>query len=224
DEPALPKSWRYGFYSVEWGRSEIDLHPLTPSGATWKAETRQFLKMPRPTDLDVDGAGHLYAVSWDGATFTYNGPNVGYIIRLAPKEEKSSDGVRPSSGAAPPEHRGVPEFKKLSEAELVGTLGSGSAVWRQAAQRELLVRGVKPGVAKGLQQLIAKSDNIGVRVTAIFTLKQLLGEKAHPALLSCLEDDNLREFALKALADDPRVAELVPAAPFKEALNDKDPR
>ncbi len=88
DEPALPKPWRYGFYSVEWGRSEIDLHPLTQVGATWKAETRQLMKMTRATDLDVDARGCLYAASWDGATFTYNGPNVGYIIRLAPKEFK----------------------------------------------------------------------------------------------------------------------------------------
>src|SRR5579859_3027059 len=112
DEPSLPRKWAYGFYSVEWGRSEIDLHPLTQSGATWKAETTQFMTMPRATDLEVDGAGRLYAASWDGATFTYAGPNVGYIIRLAPKDGKNV---------------AVPDFKKLSEAQLVETIGSESA-------------------------------------------------------------------------------------------------
>jgi len=209
DEPALPKSWAYGFYSVEWGRSEIDLHPLTRNGAAWKAETRQFMRMPRATDLDVDGAGHLYAASWDGATFTYAGPNVGYVIRLTPK------GAKPVS---------VPDFKKLPDGQLVAAVGSTSAVWRQAAQRELLVRGAKPPFAKGLQQIVAKSDNLGARVAAIFTLKQLLGMKSHPMLMAFLDNDELREYALKALADDQRVAGQVPAAPFVAALNDKNPR
>ncbi|MEI6536064.1 MAG: HEAT repeat domain-containing protein, partial [Verrucomicrobiaceae bacterium] len=209
DEPALPKDWAYGFYSVEWGRNEIDLHPLTQNGATWKAETKQFMKMTRATDLDVDGSGHLYAVSWDGATFTYNGPNAGYIIRLAPKDAK-------------PVH--VPEFKKLTEAQLVETVGSPSAVWRQAAQRELLVRGAKAGVAEGLQQIVEKNSNLGARVAAIFTLKQLLGVKSHPALMSFLKNDDVREYALKALADDQRVAADISVKPFVDALADKNPR
>src|SRR5205823_13548823 len=73
-------------------------------------------------------------------------------------------------------------------------------------------------------QLIAKNDNMGARVAAIFSLKQLLGAKSHPALMAFLENDDLREHVLKALADDPRVAGEVPALPFIEALNDKDPR
>ena len=93
DEPSQPKQWAYGFYSVEWGRGEVDLHTLTPKGATWQAETKQFLKMSRPTDLETDGAGHLYAASWDGATFTYAGPNVGYVVRLTPKGLKPDPGL-----------------------------------------------------------------------------------------------------------------------------------
>ena len=209
DEPNLPKEWSYGFYSVEWGRNEIDLHPLTPDGAAWKAGTKQFMKMTHATDLDVDGSGHLYAASWDGATFTYNGPNVGYIIRLTPKDAKPGQ---------------VPDLKKLDEAKLVELVGGSSAVWRQAAQRELLLRGAKPGVAEGLQKIVEKNDNIGARVAAIFTLKQLLGAKSHPALMELLKHDEVREYALKALADDQRLALEVPAKPFVDALTDKNPR
>ena len=209
DEPVLPKAWAYGFYSVEWGRSEIDLHPLTRDGASWKAETKQFMKMTRATDLDVDGAGHLYAASWDGATFTYAGPNVGYVIRLAARDSTPVT---------------VPDFKKLTEKQLVEAVGSSSHVWRQAAQRELLVRGPKSGVADGLQQIVAKNTNIGARVAAIFTLKQILGVKSHAALLTFLKNDDLREYILKALADDPRVAAEVKPKPFTDALNDANPR
>lgn len=210
DEPGLlPASWAQGFYSVEWGRGEIDLHPLTRAGAGWKADTRKFMGMNRPTDLEVDGRGCLYAASWEGATFTYNGPNAGYVIRLAPK------------GAKPPI---VPKFNELTPAQLVGNIGSPSGVWRLAAQRELLKRGDQPGVAEALAALAAKSPNIGAQVAAIFTLKQLLGIKSHPLLSPLLKDPGLREYVLKAFADDLRVAAQVPVQPFQAALRDPNPR
>jgi len=209
DEPSLPKAWNYGFYSVEWGRSEIDLHPLTQVGATWKADTKQLMKMTRATDLDVDGAGHMFAASWDGATFTYNGPNVGYVIELNPKDNKAPK---------------VPDFKKLTEAQLVQGVAAGSAVWRFASQRELLLRGAKPGVAEGLVGVVNSSQNMGARVAAMFTLKQMFGEKATPTLIEFTKKDDLREYALKALADDQRLAAQIPAQPFLAALNDSNPR
>jgi len=208
DEPSLPKDWRYGFYSVEWGRSEIDLHPLSPAGATFKADLKQFMKMTRATDLEVDGAGHLYAASWDGATFTYNGPNVGYVIRLTPK------GAKPVA---------VPDFKNLSETELVRTVGADSGVWRLAAQRELLLRGAKPGVSEGLQEIVKTSPNLGARVAALYTLKLLLGAKALPILTEFVKAGDLRQYALKVLGDDPRLAAQVPAQVFTAALNDANP-
>lgn len=209
DEPALPKPWNYGFFSVEWGRSEIDLHPLTQAGATWKADTKQLMKMTRATDLDVDGQHHLYAASWDGATFTYNGPNVGYIIELNPKGNKPTP---------------VPDLKKATEAQLVQGIGLASGVWRQASQRELLVRGAKPGVEEGLKQTATSNTNLGARVAAMFTLRLLLGQQADAALLDFAKNDDLREYALKALADDPRFAPKVPVQPFLTALDDHNPR
>ena len=209
DEPSLPKGWNYGFYSVEWGRSEIDLHPLTPAGATYTPELKQFMKMTRATDLEVDGAGHLYAASWDGATFTYNGPNVGYIVRLTPKD------LKPVA---------VPDFKKLPDTELVATIGAGSGVWRLAAQRELLARGAKPGMSEGLQEIVKTNTNLGARVAALYTLKLLLGEKALPIIEELGKIDDLREYALKVLGEDERFAAQVPAQIFLAALNDPSPR
>ena len=45
---------------------------------------QKFIEASRPTDLDVDGSGRLYVSSWHGATFTYNGPNAGFVARLTP--------------------------------------------------------------------------------------------------------------------------------------------
>jgi len=212
DEPGLPEPWGRGFYSVEWGASKIEQHPLTPAGATWKVEPKEFkqlMKITRPTDLDVDGSGRLYASSWDGATFTYAGPKVGYIIRLTTKGKKAE---------------ATPDLKKMTEAQLVADVGSVSGVWRMAAQRELLVRGFKPGVVEGLQEIVRKNANLGAQVAAIFTLKQLLGAQATPFLAELTKLDALREYALKALADDQRLAAEIPTAPFLTALADPNPR
>ena len=209
DEPSLPAEWSHGFYSVEWGRSEIDLHPLTPVGASWKADTKRFGKMTRATDLEVDGLGHLYAASWDGATFTYAGPNVGYIIRLTAK------GAQPAA---------VPNFKKMSPEELAAQVGSPSGVWRLAAQRELLLRGASTEAINALQKIATGSTNLGARVSALFTLQLLPGSKSQPFLLACLKDATLREYALKVLGDDSVAASGLPAAPFIEASRDPNPR
>ena len=209
DEPQLPKEWAYGFFSVEWGRNEIDLHPLTPVGATFKADIKQFMKMNRATDLEVDGQGNFYAASLDGMTFTFNGPNVGYVVKLTPKAAKPAP---------------LPEFKKLSEAELVALIASPSAVWRQAAQHELWVRGPKPGVVEGLGKIITGKDSLAARVAAMFTLAQLTHEQAIPLLQAQLKSDELREYALRVLYDDQRIADKVPKEAFTEALADKNPR
>ncbi len=209
DEPTLPKEWSHGFFSVEWGRGEIDLHPLTPVGATYKAETKQLAKLTRPTDMDVDASGHLYVASWDGATFTYTSPNVGYIICLTPKGAKAA---------------AAPVAAKLDEKALVAQIGSPSAVLRFAAQRELLVRGAKPGVAEGLLALVGSSHNLGVRVAAMCTLKLLLGEKAVPMLVPLAKHDELHEYVLKVLGEDRKLAAAVPVQPFLDGLADADAR
>jgi putative heme-binding domain-containing protein len=219
DEPAVPEPWGRGFYSVEWGANKIELHPLTQNGATWKVEPKefkQFMKMTRGTDLDVDGSGRLYASSWDGASFTYAGPKVGYIIRLTPKGKKVE---------------AFPDLKKMSEAELQQGIGSPSAVMRMACQREMLARGVLTGgrALGWLSDVLEKSQNekkpsLGAQVAAIFTLKQLSGSRVTPYLVELATRDDLREYALKALADDQRIAAAIPTERFLTALTDPNPR
>jgi putative heme-binding domain-containing protein len=204
---------------VEWGANKIELHPLTQNGATWKVEPKefkQFMKMTRGTDLDVDGSGRLYASSWDGASFTYAGPKVGYIIRLTPKGKKVE---------------AFPDLKKMSEAELQQGIGSPSAVMRMACQREMLARGVLTGgrALGWLSDVLEKSQNekkpsLGAQVAAIFTLKQLSGSRVTPYLVELATRDDLREYALKALADDQRIAAAIPTERFLTALTDPNPR
>ena len=79
DEPALPERLRRTLFTVEWGQNRVDRHPLTPSGAGFKATTEKFIDVPRGTDIDVDGAGRLYVASWANGSFSYTDPNVGYV-------------------------------------------------------------------------------------------------------------------------------------------------
>jgi putative heme-binding domain-containing protein len=209
DEPGWPKGFGQGLYTCDWGRSEVYLHPLAADGATWKAGQKVFVRIPRPTDIDVDGSGRMYLSSWKDGGFDFSKPDVGFVVRLTPRGHK-----------APP----FPDLKKASDAQLLGYLGSPGGVRRLHAQREVLRRGVRGGVVKGLEELAAKEGAIQGRVAALFTLSQLLGKRSHEALLRLAKQDALREYALRALADDPAGRPAVPARPFVEALRDPAPR
>ncbi|HZL34365.1 MAG TPA: discoidin domain-containing protein [Tepidisphaeraceae bacterium] len=205
DEPGLPG----GLFTVEWGNSQIDHHPLTPMGANFKAGFEKWMDLPRGTDLDVDGRSHLFASSWANGGFDYSGPNVGYVLRLSPKDY-----------AAP----AFPDLHAASDARLLTYLASPSAVRRMATQREMLRRGDNPALDSGLLEIIASGDPLADRVAAIFTYKLLHGDKADAQLAKiATANADLREFALRALIDkknDPAV----PVKPFLDGLSDANPR
>ncbi len=209
DEPGYPEGYGRGLYTCEWGRSQVDLHPLTANGSTFKAEKKTFLNIPRPTDIDVDGSGRMYVSSWKDGGYDFSKPDIGFIVRVTPKDWKLTP---------------FPDLKKASDEELLSHLASASAVRRLYAQREILRRGPKSIFVETLERLAGSHDSIAVRVAAIFTLKQLLGEKSHDALLKLLKQEVVREYALKALADDLKHLDKVSTQSFADALRDPSPR
>ena len=162
----------------------------------------------RPTGIDEDGEGHLYVASWKGATFTYAGPNAGYVTR-----------VTPSNNQPVP----FPDLQKAADDQLLKHLASPSAVWRLHVQREILRRGPNAVFTEGLEKLALTHDSLPVRVAAIFTLNQLSGPAAHEPLLRLAKNEQLREFALKALADRKKDAANLPTTLFTDALSDPNP-
>ncbi|HEY8750576.1 MAG TPA: HEAT repeat domain-containing protein [Tepidisphaeraceae bacterium] len=211
DEPTLPPDYRHTLVTVEWGADggAVYRHPLTPEGAGYKAATPQerIMRLPRGTDIDVDGLSHLYLSSWVGATFNFAGPNVGYIIRLTPT------GYKPAP---------FPDLQKADDEQLLKELTSPSGVHRQATQREILHRGDKPVFTTGLQNLANSTGPIEVRAAAIFTLKLLRGSSADAFLAQLAAKPELRELALRALCDK-RGDQSVPTQPFLTAVKDSDP-
>ena len=209
DEPGFPEGYGTGLYTCEWGRSAVDLHPLKIDGSTYKADKKTFLQFPRPTDIDVDGSSRLYVSSWKDGGFDFSNPNVGFVARVTAKDWKLVP---------------FPDLKKSSDEELAQQIGSNSHTRRLYAQREILRRGPKPIFADKLERLASGGDSFAVSVAAIFTLKQLLGEKSHEALLRLAKQQNIREYALKAVADDLKQLANASPQPFLDALKDPNPR
>jgi putative heme-binding domain-containing protein len=208
DEPGFSDGFGHGLYSCQWGWNNVTRHLLQPDGATFKTEKQPFIDLPRPTGIDADGQGNLYVASWKGATFTYAGPNVGYVLRATPANYKPVP---------------FPDLKKTSDEQLLQYLTSPSAVWRFHIQREILRRGGNKVFTQGLEKLALAHDNLAVSVAAIFTLKQLLGEEAKDVLLRIAKNEPVREYALHGLADRKKEAANVPTRIFTDALEDKNP-
>lgn len=207
DEGALPAPFGHAFYTCDWGRSIVYRHPLQAKGAGFAAEQEVFVEVPRPTDMEVDASGRMFIASWRDGGFNYSGPNVGYVVRVADKN------VKPVA---------FPDLAKLSDDELVALVGSNSHVRRLHAQQEILRRGDKAKVADKLAQLAAKDGPLPPRVAALFTLAQLQQEAAHDTLIKLAQQDELREFVLRALADTRNAS--VTSATFVAALTDANPR
>jgi putative membrane-bound dehydrogenase-like protein len=206
-----PANYRNILLTGDWGRSEVYRHELSPSGPTFRLKQEVFLRMPRPTGVDMDGSGRLYVASWRGGeASTYVGPNVGFIARVTPNDLK----------AAP-----FPDLKQADLAQLVSILAGPNTVARLHSQREILHRGRKAETTAALVKLATDSrTRLEGRVATIFALKQLDGKQAHPALLKLADDPAVREFALRALTDRKQELGGLDTRPFVAALADKSPR
>ena len=225
DEPTLPGELSHQLLTCDWGRSIVYRHPLTPKGAGFTAEQEPLIEVPRPTDIDVDASGNLYIASWKDGSFTFSGPNVGYVLKVKPPSpiqssltEANRNGTVVGSGdaslATPP-----------TAAELIRQMASSSHTVRLHAQRQILRQGDHLELAQGLEKLAATADaGLPVRVAAIFTLKQLRGEKSHPALLALSQDPLIRESTIRAMADRKSQLVVTDIEPIVADLTDPNPR
>lgn len=208
DEPGIP-AIATGLLTVEWGASKVWKHPLTPKGAGYAPSSQeQFLNLSRPTDIDYDGRGNFFVASWANGSFNYSGPNVGFVARVTPKGFKAPL---------------LPDAAKTADDDLVKLLMSPSMKLREAAQREVIRRGQKPATVEGLKALITGKGLLQGRIAAMLTLKQLVGENANTFLATAAADMDIRELALRTLADKKNDA-TAPLPPFIAGCKDANPR
>jgi putative membrane-bound dehydrogenase-like protein len=223
DEPGFPPGYSPALYTADWGRNIVFRHRLTPKGATFTPDQTEFIKSTRVTDLDVDANSALYVTSWKGASFTYTGDEVGYLVKVTPTGYTAEK---------------LPDFDKSTDAELVDLLRSPSHRRRLEAQRTLLRRGLNPMSIAALGELARdQSQPLHTRVAALFTLKQGL-RSGLPELSApmAFQDPQLRPFVSRALGDrmgvgtpwdkEPRPTDAAPALvdPVAIGLIDENPR
>jgi putative membrane-bound dehydrogenase-like protein len=211
EDERWPEKYRNVLVTGDWGRNEIYRHELRPHGPTFDLKQEVFLRVPRPTGIDMDGSGRLYVASWfGGEASVYVGPNVGFIARVTPQ------GVKPTPFS---------NLKQADLAELIRLLSSPNAVARLHSQREILGRGTNAEATKSLVELASNtSAPLEARAAATFTLKQLDGKNAHPALLKLAGDESVREFVLRVLTDRKQELDGLDSKLFVAALADPSPR
>ena len=183
DEPSMVNEWNNAPFTCDWGRNIIYRHGLTPKGATFVTDQREFFRATRVNDLDVDANGRVYIASWKGATFSYVGPEAGYLVRLIPNGQTA---------------KALPEFAKASPAELLRLLESPSHRTRLAAQRVL----IEKGAAHSLENLASDTTKpLATRIAALFAMKQIQGAAANGSITHLVSDETIAAWAIRALAD-----------------------
>lgn len=210
DEPGIPAAWNNAPFTADWGRDWIYHHGVKPKGATFTASQEEFIRLPRVTDLDVDGNGAIYAASWKGASFTWVGPEVGFIARVTPK------GHQPQP---------LPDLAKQGNEQLVALLNSPSHTRRLAAQRALLRRENLKQTEPAIRALAKDASRpLATRVAAIFLLKQKFGIVSHSFLNSLVSDATIAPWAMRALTDQHDQLKDIRVAGIAGALRSNDPR
>lgn len=209
-EPGFPDGYGNALYTADWGRNWVYRHTVTPKGATFTPDQHEFIGSTRVTDLDVDASSRLYVTSWKGATFTYAGEDVGYLVRL-----------KPSGYQAP----ALPDYATLEAAGLVAELRSPSHRRRLAAQRELLGRKLVESAAKDLLALTAdRAAALPHRVAALYTLALGSETARGPALQAAIADPQLAPFAARIWGETPDAAKDLAAADSAALVSSADAR
>ncbi len=208
DDPTWPDKYNHVPMMADWGRSQLFVHRVTADAASFTQQEEEFIKLPQITDVDVDASGRAYLSAWDGAGYTGN-PGKGFVVRVVPRNWT----YKPFSSV-----------KKATLAELASLLKANNGVVRLAAQQELLSRPARE-VANAVWAVAAdKALPLYSRVAGIFTYAQVAGTSGIDKLVTLTQDNDVREFALRALSDrKPNVAQ-VPIDPFLKGLTDASPR
>lgn len=208
DDPTWPEKYNRVPMMADWGRSQVYVHRLTPDGPTFQQKEEEFIKLAQVTDLDIDASGRMYLAAWDGAGYSGN-PGKGFVVRAVPKNWQ---------------YREFKDLKKSSVKQLAALLKSESAVQRLAAQQELLTRSAKDAAKASWGIASDKALPLYVRVAGIYTYAQAAGTDGIDNLVKLTSDRDVREFALRALADRRKNLANVPLDPFLKAMQDGSPR
>lgn len=174
-------------FTCDWTVGEIYHDRLSSKGASFEMDEQVFMKLDRAVDIDVDGSSNLYVCDWRDGRFRFAGK--GKKVGMVQKLHKEGLSVDP-----------LPAFHDLSEAELIKVLNSPSAVRRLEAQREILARKISVEALVAFFNETAESASLYSKIATLYTISQS-GKEALPFLRKCLQEAELRPFALRGLTE-----------------------
>ncbi len=203
DEPGIPAKWNDAPYTADYGQAAVFLQRLTQRGATFDITNDPFIETASAIDEDVDGNSAIYVIARRAG---------GGVYRV------SLNNFTPAP---------LPNFDRITAAELVQVLAGPSNVRRLEAQRAILRRKAELGaqVAPMLQALAAdRTKPLNNRIAALFTDKQLRGAQATAQITQLVGDPTIAAWALRALGDDLTQARSISIPVVTAALRSADPR
>lgn len=192
-EPRWPSDFNNAAYTCDWGTSEVYIHRLAPDQATFKPHQESFLKIARPTDVDIDTSGRMYVASWLNGGFSFSDKNVGFVAQVTPRDFVP----KPFPFLATQTNSQLVELLARNGVARIGATGAFHV------SRELIRRGNDQEVQKLLLDVAANNSlDLANRVAAIFTLKQIAGKNINAKLLELGKQDPIvRRAILRALTD-----------------------
>lgn len=208
DDPNWPTKYNRVPMMADWGRSQVYVHRVTPDGPTFQQKEEEFIKLSQVTDLDIDASGRVYLAAWDGAGYSGN-PGKGFITRAVPKGWQ---------------YKAFKDISKSPVKQLASLLRSESAVQRLAAQQELLKRPAKDAAKAAWAVADDKKAPLYVRVAGMYTYAQAAGADGIDNLAKLASETDMREYALRALADRKPYVSKVAVDPFLKALENGNAR
>ncbi|MDI1321365.1 MAG: c-type cytochrome [Algoriphagus sp.] len=208
DDERWPAKYNHVPMMADWGKSQLYIHRVAMDGPSFTQADENFIKLAQITDVDLDGSGTMYLSAWDGAGYK-GSPEKGYVVRVVPVGWK---------------HEAYPDLKSASVDELAELLKARNSVTRLDAQQQLLTRSKEEVASATLKIAQDTSLPLDSRVAGIFTYAQAACASGVEELLKLSEEDKIREFALRALADRKTCLGSVPVEAFIAASQDANPR
>jgi putative heme-binding domain-containing protein len=208
DDDRWPVEYNHVPMMADWGKSQLYIHRVTMDGPGFTQKDENFIKLSQITDVDLDGSGRMFLAAWDGAGYK-GSPEKGYVVKVTPKGWK---------------YEAFPDLKAASVEDLGELLKAGNSVTRFHAQQELLKRPADEAAMAALKIAQDKALPLQNRVAGIFTYAQAACASGVEELLKLSEEDKVREFALRALADRKSCLSGVPEDAFIAAVHDANPR
>ncbi len=208
DDDRWPARYNHVPMMGDWGRNELYLHRVERDGPGFTQQEEEFITLPQITDVDLDGSGRMFLSAWDGAGYR-GSDSKGFVVKVVPEDWS---------------YEPFADLESATTAELGEMLKAPNSVSRFHAQQRLLRSAPEEAAAVAWEVASDESLPLEARVAGVYTYAQITCGDGVNQLLSLTEEDRMREFALRALADRKTCLENVPLEPFLTAAKDANPR